>query len=508
VIIDYEDGGDYIERNGLMVIKALQELWNRYSSTIEQNFTLIGPSMGALVGQYALAEAERRGINHHTRTYISFDGPHQGANIAIGLQQAIGYALKSKIAAPSPANACRPATSGIVEDDFPLNVRAAKQLLLHHYLTNQEEPTAHPYRSVFVNNMNAVGYPNNCRKVAIVNGSRRADTQLAGENLDRAMLASEEILYLRLWGNLGFRRGVDILSWNLKATPINNRQITLHAFTAKIPSKLLGLNQFRDDFARPFNYASSRSVDLLPGGHINEIQEIVREVNSNESVKFTAASICLNIGTIRSAWGDFILRPFLQFRLKLKNGTNFTVQSNTPIHSFVPTLSAVDFRGGTPWSYNFENENLVCSGKTPFNQVYAPLNNQAHATVNSESAVWFANEIKQENLPAGCLTNSTCSNTGSISYQRWENIGGGTSIQDLRNNTNNLNNGPSHTQTLNSFEAPLNILDNYGVRIRGYVCPPTTGNYTFWVAGDDNSELWISPNDQPSNLSRIAYHTN
>lgn len=103
---------------------------------------------------------------------------------------------------------------------------------------------------------------------------------------------------------------------------------------------------------------------------------------------------------------------------------------------------------------------------------------------------------------------STCPNVGSISYQRWENIGGGTSIQDLRNNTNNLNNSPSHTQTLNSFEAPLNILDNYGVRIRGYVCPPTTGNYTFWVAGDDNSELWISGNDQPTNLSRIAYHTN
>ncbi|WP_428667135.1 M4 family metallopeptidase [Runella sp.] len=108
----------------------------------------------------------------------------------------------------------------------------------------------------------------------------------------------------------------------------------------------------------------------------------------------------------------------------------------------------------------------------------------------------------------GCeVAPPSCNNTGSITYQRWDNIGSGTSIQDLRNNTNNLNNSPSSTQTLSLFEAPENIADNYGVRIRGYVCPPTTGNYTFWIAGDDNVELWISPNDQPTNLSRIAYHT-
>jgi hypothetical protein len=29
--------------------------------------------------------------------------------------------------------------------------------------------------------------------------------------------------------------------------------------------------------------------------------------------------------------------------------------------------------------------------------------------------------------------------------------------------------------------------------IRGFVFPPTTGSYTFWIASDDASELrWIS----------------
>ena len=107
-----------------------------------------------------------------------------------------------------------------------------------------------------------------------------------------------------------------------------------------------------------------------------------------------------------------------------------------------------------------------------------------------------------------CGGTASCTNTGSINYQRWEVIGPGTSIQDLRNNTNNLQNNPAFTQILTSFEAPSDILDSYGVRIRGYVCPPTSGNYTFWVAGDDNVELYISPNDQPNNLNRIAYHNN
>ena len=50
-----------------------------------------------------------------------------------------------------------------------------------------------------------------------------------------------------------------------------------------------------------------------------------------------------------------------------------------------------------------------------------------------------------------------------------------------------------------------NYADHYGTRIRGYIVPPTTGNYTFWIASDDQSELWISTDDQPANLVKRAY---
>jgi hypothetical protein len=57
------------------------------------------------------------------------------------------------------------------------------------------------------------------------------------------------------------------------------------------------------------------------------------------------------------------------------------------------------------------------------------------------------------------------------------------------------------------MEAPINLADNFGARISGYICAPATGSYTFWIAGNNNCELWLSTDDQSSNKQKIAYHT-
>ncbi|WP_218029177.1 PA14 domain-containing protein, partial [Segetibacter aerophilus] len=81
---------------------------------------------------------------------------------------------------------------------------------------------------------------------------------------------------------------------------------------------------------------------------------------------------------------------------------------------------------------------------------------------------------------------SQCSATGSILYEVWNNVGG-TNILN-----NNWSSNPSKSNPLTSFEAPRNLTDNFAARIRGYICPPQTGYYTFWIAGDDATELWLS----------------
>jgi PQQ-dependent dehydrogenase (s-GDH family) len=98
-----------------------------------------------------------------------------------------------------------------------------------------------------------------------------------------------------------------------------------------------------------------------------------------------------------------------------------------------------------------------------------------------------------------------CTGTGAINFQRWNNITG-TTVPNLTSNGNYPNN-PSSSGTLTTFEIPSNSGDNYGMKVYGYICPPATGSYTFWIASDDNSELWLSTNSSAANKQRIAYHT-
>jgi uncharacterized protein YjdB len=104
------------------------------------------------------------------------------------------------------------------------------------------------------------------------------------------------------------------------------------------------------------------------------------------------------------------------------------------------------------------------------------------------------------------LENSdACSATGSISYQVWNNIGSSVAVSSLTSNINYPNN-PTSTTLISSMEGTTNLGDSYGARIAGYICAPATGSYTFWIASDDNGELWLSTNDQPANKQKIAFH--
>jgi hypothetical protein len=93
---------------------------------------------------------------------------------------------------------------------------------------------------------------------------------------------------------------------------------------------------------------------------------------------------------------------------------------------------------------------------------------------------------------------NTCVATGSILREYWSNVAG-TSVSAVPVNT-----PPSSMTPLTSFEVPSNAGDNYGQRIRGYICAPISGQYTFYIASDDNSELWLSTSDNPASKVRIA----
>ena len=99
---------------------------------------------------------------------------------------------------------------------------------------------------------------------------------------------------------------------------------------------------------------------------------------------------------------------------------------------------------------------------------------------------------------SNALTFTITGSPGAISREVWTGIGG-TTVANIPVGTT-----PNITDTLPSFEAPTNWADDYGTRMRGYITAPVTGNYIFWIASDDQSELWLSINDNPASKVRIA----
>jgi len=66
-------------------------------------------------------------------------------------------------------------------------------------------------------------------------------------------------------------------------------------------------------------------------------------------------------------------------------------------------------------------------------------------------------------------------------------------------------NRPSKIEWRNLFEAKSGLGFDYAARMRGYLHPPVTGQYTFWIASDNSSDLWLSPSSDPAEARRIAY---
>ncbi len=88
--------------------------------------------------------------------------------------------------------------------------------------------------------------------------------------------------------------------------------------------------------------------------------------------------------------------------------------------------------------------------------------------------------------------------TGTILREYWTGVAG-TAVTTIP-----LASAPSGTSQLTSFEAPTDWADNYGTRVRGVVTPPATGTYTFWIAGDDNCELYLGTDDTAGTKRLIA----
>jgi len=94
--------------------------------------------------------------------------------------------------------------------------------------------------------------------------------------------------------------------------------------------------------------------------------------------------------------------------------------------------------------------------------------------------------------------------TGHLLREYWTNVPGAFYVTYLTSNTNYPNH-PSGRDYLADFETPGNAVTNYGARIRGYLLPPLSGDYTFWITAADGGDLFLSPDDNPEHRQPIAH---
>ncbi len=157
VVLDFTESTDYIQRNAFVAV----DLIHKVQAAIYQDtdFPLVGASMGGLVARYALAWMEQNNDPHRVRNFVSFDVPHAGANIPLGIQYWLGFFAGNSAEAAHLLSR--------------LDQPAARQMLLYHHTTPPGATgQADPLRPAFVGELAGLGnYPVQPRLVALANGS-------------------------------------------------------------------------------------------------------------------------------------------------------------------------------------------------------------------------------------------------------------------------------------------------------------------------------------------------
>lgn len=80
----------------------------------------------------------------------------------------------------------------------------------------------------------------------------------------------------------------------------------------------------------------------------------------------------------------------------------------------------------------------------------------------------------------------------------------GSSVSDLINSPNFPDSPDSEEILTELFEAPTDVTEEYGQRLRAILVPPATGAYVFWIASDDGGELHLSSGATPASKRLIA----
>ena len=157
VVLDFDSATEPIQRNAFVVAELLQQVGAMIGPS--QDIFLVGASMGGLCSRYALTWLESQSIDARVRTFLSFDTPHGGANVPLGIQYWLDFFSEQSSDAAYLLSR--------------LDTPAARQMLVAHHTSPPGSTGApDPLRASFLADLSSLGdWPESPRRIAVANGS-------------------------------------------------------------------------------------------------------------------------------------------------------------------------------------------------------------------------------------------------------------------------------------------------------------------------------------------------
>ncbi|MEZ4779822.1 MAG: T9SS type A sorting domain-containing protein, partial [Flavobacteriaceae bacterium] len=387
--IKIDGGADYIERNAMGHVALYQRLNTILTQNNSSNeLVIVGPSMGGQISRYALAYMEKHNIPHNTRLWVSIDSPHLGANIPVGVQtllNVINDKMDSSTAQDFVENQLgSPAAKQQLIEQYKKNYNPFENNIDENYLDGRtisqgySETRGHPFFTQYYNNLytnglaNSLGYPQNLRKIAVVNGSLVNNTQFrnpylpGGVNmaqapyLDNYAFSGAQTLKIKGFEDVFQIHLITLETYNM---PITNNS---HKIAYLKIRKWDGFHYY-DRFVTNIN--SRGNMDNLPGGWYPTQWELAYSI--------VTSSPCQGIiGEIFNICVD-----------------DWDIHKLEHVSSFIPTISALGFYDP---DFNWQtdlNRNLVCTNETPFDSYFGPNKNEQHTSFTEESVNWLKLEL-------------------------------------------------------------------------------------------------------------------
>ena len=170
IYVDWRDGTADIYRNAEVFKNVIK--WVHLHKMSDESMVVLGQSMGGLVARIALKELENEDYFHWVRLFIAHDSPMQGADVPLGFQfaQREAQAVYNVVGMVVPIVVDYGSHQVNASRFFDILDRPASRQMLYYHVGMNRQVDAGTHEN-FVNSLEQLGYPQQCRNVVISNGN-------------------------------------------------------------------------------------------------------------------------------------------------------------------------------------------------------------------------------------------------------------------------------------------------------------------------------------------------